>query len=257
MPVKGLPAPIEVFELLGAGQSRTRLQAAAARGLTRFVGRQAELETLRRALELASRGHGQIVAVVGEPGVGKSRLFWELTHSHRTDGWLVLESSSVSYGRATAYLPVIDLLKSYCAIEGRDDAQRIREKVIGKLLGLDRALEPLLPPLLALLDVPAEDPAWEALDPPQRRRRTLDALRRLFVRESQRQPLMLVNYRPEYRHGWGSKTYYAQLRIDPLPPESAGELLQALLGGDEALEPLRRLLLERTGGNPFFLEESV
>ncbi len=286
--VKGLADPVEAFEVTGAGPVRTRLQAAAARGLTRFVGRDAEVDRLREALERARAGHGQVVALVGEPGVGKSRLVWEFTHSHRTDGWLALESNSVSYGKATPYLPVIDLLKAYFQIEARDDGRKVREKVTGKLLTLDRALEPTLPAFLALLDVPGDDRQWQALDPPQRRQRTLDAVKRLLLRESQVQPLLLVfedlhwidtetqalldvlveslptarllllvNYRPEYRHGWGSKTYYGQLRLDPLPAESAGELLRALLGDDGTLEPLERLLIARTEGNPFFLEESV
>jgi class 3 adenylate cyclase/tetratricopeptide (TPR) repeat protein len=288
MAVKGLSEPVEVYELVGAGTARTRLAAAAARGLTKFVGRDAELDTLRRTLEQAGSGHGQIVALVGEPGVGKSRLVWEFTHSHRAHGWLVLEADSVSYGKATSYLPVIDLLKSYCGIEDRDDARRIREKLTGKLLTLDRALEPTLPALLALLDVPADDPTWHALDPPQRRQRMLDACKRLLLRESQEQPLLLVfedlhwidaetqalldslveslptarilllvNYRPEYEHAWHRKTYYQQLRLDPLPLESAQDLLTALLGDALSLGPLKRLLVERTEGNPFFLEESV
>jgi len=228
------------------------------------------------------------VALVGEPGVGKSRLFWEFTHSRCITDWLVLESSSVSYGKATAYLPIIDLLKSYFAIEDRDDVRKIREKVTGKLLTLDKSLEPTLPAFLALLDVAVGDQQWQNLDPAQRRQRTLDAIKRLLLRESQVQPLLLViedlhwidsetqalldslvetlptarilllvNYRPEYQHGWGNKTYYSQLRIDPLPPESAGELLQTLLGDEANLLPLKRLLIERTEGNPFFIEESV
>ncbi len=288
LPVKGLPEPMEVYELLGAGSVRSRLHASAARGLTRFVGRETELDQLRSAVERAGAGHGQVVAVVGEPGVGKSRLYWEFTHSHRTQSWLILESGSVSYGKATAYLPVIDLLKLYVQVEERDETRKIREKVTGKLLSLDRALEPSLPALLALLDVPVEDAAWVALDPPQRRQRTLDAIKRLLLRESQVQPLLLifedlhwidaetqalldglmeslptarilllVNYRPEYQHAWGGKTYYVQLRIDPLPPESADTLLTALLGEDQTLAPLKRVLIERTEGNPFFLEESV
>jgi class 3 adenylate cyclase/predicted ATPase len=286
--VKGLGDPIEVYELIGAGMVRSRLQAAAARGLTKFVGRAAELETLRRTLEQAGSGHGQIVALVGEPGVGKSRLVWEFGHSHRTQGWLVLESGSVSYGKATSYLPVIDLLKSYCGIEDRDDTRRIRQKVLGKVLELDPALQAVLPPLLSLLEVTVEDPQWQALDPPQRRQRTLDAVKRLILRESQEQPLLLVfedlhwidaetqalldslveslptarilllvNYRPEYEHSWHRKTYYQQLRLDPLPLESAEELLAALLGDAAALQPLKRVLIERTEGNPFFVEESV
>jgi class 3 adenylate cyclase/tetratricopeptide (TPR) repeat protein len=288
VPVKGLDSPVEVYELAGAGPRRSRLYAAAARGLTRFVGRDTELESLRQALGRAAQGHGQVVAIVGEPGVGKSRLIWEVTHSHRTHGWLIIQAGSVSYGKASAYLPVIDLLQAYFGTRDRDDHRAIREKVTGRLLTLDRTLEPDLPALLALLEVPAEGPEWQVLDPAQRRLRTLDAVRRLLIRESQVQPLLLVfedlhwidsetqtlldrlveslptarvlllvNYRPEYRHGWGSKTYYSQLRLDPLPPEGADELLQALLGADAGLAALKRLLVERTEGNPFFLEESV
>jgi class 3 adenylate cyclase/tetratricopeptide (TPR) repeat protein len=288
VPVKGLVDPVEVYEVTGAGPARTRLQTGARRGLTRFVGRDAELEQLRRALALAHDGHGQLVAVVGEPGVGKSRLVYEFTHSHRTQDWLILEAGSVSYGKATSYLPVIDLLKAYFKVHDRDTHREIREKVTGKLLTLDRTLEPTLPALLALLDVPVDDAHWQALDPAQRRQRTLDAVKHLLLRESQGQPvlvvfedlhwidaetqalldslveslptarlLLLVNYRPEYQHGWGSKTYYTQLRLDPLLPASADELLQALMGDDLSLAPLKQLLIARTEGNPFFLEESV
>jgi class 3 adenylate cyclase/tetratricopeptide (TPR) repeat protein len=286
--VKGLSEPVEVYEVAGAGLVRSRMEAAAARGLSRFVGRDAEMYALQQALEKAGAGHGQIVAVVGEPGVGKSRLFYEFTRSHRTQGWLILESGSASYGKATPYLPVIDLIKSYCQIELGDDGRKIREKLTGKLLTLDRTLEPTLPALLALLDVAVKDPQWRDLDPPQRRQRTLDAVKRLLLRESQAQPLvlvfedlhwidsetqalldnlleslptarllLLVNYRPEYQHGWGNKTYYTQLRIDPLPPESAEELLRDLLGDEIALQPFKQRLVERTEGNPFFLEEIV
>jgi class 3 adenylate cyclase/tetratricopeptide (TPR) repeat protein len=288
VPIKGLPDPAGVYEVTGAGPVRTRLQAAAARGLTRFVGRQRELDTLRQALERAGSGHGQVVAVIGEPGVGKSRLFWEFTQSHRTHGWLLLASHSVSYGKATAYLPVLDLLKGYFQIDPEDDARRRREKVTGKLLTLDQALEPTLPAVLALLEVPVEEPEWQALDPRQRRQRTLEAVKRLLLRESQVQPLLLIcedlhwidsetqafleslidslptaqlllliNYRPEYQHVWGSKTFYTQLRLDPLSSAGAQELLQALLGEDASLAPLTQLLVDRTEGNPFFLEESV
>src|SRR5213596_66902 len=183
--VKGLGEAVEVYEVTGAGPVRTRLQATATSGLTRFVGRTAELEQLQQSLEGAAQGYGQVVALVGEPGVGKSRLFHELTRSHRTRGWMVLESGAVSYGKATAYLPVIGLLKAYYQIEGRDDTRKIREKVTGKLLALDRSLEPFLPALLSLLDVAVEEPQWERLDPPRRRQRTLDGVKRLLLRESQ------------------------------------------------------------------------
>jgi class 3 adenylate cyclase/tetratricopeptide (TPR) repeat protein len=286
VPVKGLPDPIEIFWLTGAGQARTRLQAAALRGLTRFVGRDAEVEHLRRVLDRAAGGHGQVVSIVGEAGVGKSRLTYEFTHSHRVQDWLILEASSVSYGKATSYLPVIDLLKSYFKIGDRDDHRDMHAKVLGRVLSLDRALESLLSPLLALLDVPVEDGSWQALDPPQRRRRTLEAVKRLLLRESQVQPLLvvfedlhwidnetqalldslveslgsarvllLVNYRPEYQHGWGSKTAYSQMRLDALSTQHAGELLDVLLGTDPSLAPLKELLVRR--GNPFFLEETI
>jgi class 3 adenylate cyclase len=192
MSVKGLGVAIEVYEATGAGPVRARLQAAAARGLTRFVGRDHEMKQLRQALGRAASGHGQVVAIVGEPGVGKSWLVWEVTHSHRSAGWLVVQASSVSYGQATPYLPVIDLLKAYFQIEARDDPRRMREKVMGKLLALDPSLEPSLAAFLALLDVPLEDGLWAALDPPQRRQRTLEAIKRLLLREAQVQPLLLV-----------------------------------------------------------------
>ena len=199
-----------------------------------------------------------------------------------------VQAGVVAFGRATPYLAVVDLLKSYFQIEDQDDHRKIREKVTGRLFTLDRTLESMLPPLLALLDVPVEDATWQTLDPRERRLRTLAAVRGLLLRESQVQPLLvifedlhwidsetqalldsvvetvptarlllLVNYRPEYEHRWGSRTYYTQLGLDPLPPESAEALLDALLGAAPGLEPLKRLLIERTQGNPFFLEESV
>jgi tetratricopeptide (TPR) repeat protein len=288
IPVKGLAEPVEVFELVGATPVHRRLQAAMARGLMRFVGRDQELAVLMQALAQAAQGHGQLVALLGEAGVGKSRLVYELIHSHATQGWRVLESASVSYSKATPYFPVIDLLRHYCHVEEHDDTRTIRAKVTGHLLTLDEALQDTVPVLLSLLDALPEDSPFLALDPPQRRQRTFDALKRVFLRESQEQPLLLVfedlhwidseteaflnslveslptarllllvNYRPEYQHGWGSKMYYTRLRLDPLPPISAEEFLQALLGNDPGLTPLKRLLIERTEGNPFFLEESV
>ncbi|MBI4391056.1 MAG: AAA family ATPase [candidate division NC10 bacterium] len=286
--IKGLSEPVEVYEVTGATTVRARLQVATARGLTRFVGREAEIDQLRKALDQARGGRGQVVAVVGEPGVGKSRLFYEFVHSHRTHGWLILESGSASYGKATPYLPVIDLLKGYCKIEDRADTRTIRAKVTGTVLTLDETLKETIPAVLALLEALPEDGPFARLDPLLRRQRTLEAIKRLLLRESQVQPLLLViedlhwidaetqavldslieslptaailllvNYRPEYRHGWGNKTYYRQIRIDPLPPESAEELLQALLGANGALAALKHLLIERTQGNPLFLEESV
>ena len=287
-PVKGLAESVEVFELLGASAIRRRLQASAAHGLTRFVGRQHELGALQQALARAGAGHGQVVAVIGEAGVGKSRLTYEVLHAHHLQGWRVLESASVSYGTATPYFPVLDLLRRYTHVEDQDDTRTVRAKVTGQVLTLDETLQDAIPALLSLLDALPDDSPFLQLEPPLRRQRILEALKRVLLRESQVQPLLLVcedlhwidaetqalldslveslptarllllvNYRPEYQHGWGSKTYYMQLRLDPLLPASAEEFLQALLGDAPSLAPLKRLLIARTEGNPFFLEESV
>ena len=295
VPIKGLPEPVEAFELTGLGHARTRLHVAEARGLTRFVGRDLEMAALHAALTRAGSGQGQVAALVGEPGVGKSRLVREVTDAHRAHGWTVLEVGAVSAvypdaggGTTTPYLPVVNLLKSYCRIDPSDDHDAIREKIGSKVRGLGEELLPTVPAFLALLDVATGDDAWEALDPTQRRRQTLDAVKRLLLRESQKQPLLLVfedlhwidsesqavldslveslptarmmllvNFRPEYTHAWGSRSCYTQLRIDPLGQQSAEELLDGLLGKDATLEPLRALLTKRTEGNPLFLEESV
>jgi len=286
--VKGLRQPVEVFQLLGAGPIKSRLQAAAARGLTPLVGRRAELDTLHAAREKAAAGRGQIVGVVGEPGVGKSRLYWEFTHSEALAGWKVLGGGSVSYGRATAWLPLINLLRVYFRLDERDAGDVVSERVTAGLAALGDAFRPALPAMLALFDAPGADEAWQTLDPGQRRLRTLDSIKRLLLRESQAQPLLLlvedlhwidsetqtlldslvdglptarilllVNYRPEYQHGWGGRTYYTQIRLDPLAASSAEAFLKTFLGEDAALPSVVRLLIERTEGNPFFLEESV
>src|SRR5712691_1053481 len=192
VPVKGLEEPVAVFELVGASTMRRRLQAAAARGLTPFVGRQHELEALHQALAQAQAGHGQVVALVGEAGVGKSRLVHEVIHSHHTQGWRVLESASVSYGKATRYFPVMDLVKRYCHVDDGDDVRTVPAKVTGQVLTLDETLQDTLPALLALLDALPDGSPFLTLDPPQRRQRTLEALRRVLLRESQVQPLLLV-----------------------------------------------------------------
>jgi tetratricopeptide (TPR) repeat protein len=225
---------------------------------------------------------------VGEAGVGKSRLVYEFLHAHSTQGWRILASAAVSYGTATPYLPVLDLLRRLAHIASHDAPRTVRAKLTGHVLTLDAALQDALPALLALLEVLPDDDGFWHLDPLQRRRQTLDALKGILLRESQEQPLilvcedvhwidtetqalldhlvegvpmarllLLVNYRPEYQHGWGSKTYYTQLRLDPLPEASADAFLQLLLGDDPSVAALKRLLMARTGGNPFFLEECV
>jgi class 3 adenylate cyclase/uncharacterized protein YcbX len=285
--VKGVSELINVFEVTGLGPLRTRLQRSARRGLTKFVGREREMAALKAAAEQARAGHGQIVAAMAEAGAGKSRLFFEFKAVSQS-GWMVLETFSVSHGKASAYLPVIDLLHGYFGIDAGDDSRKRREKVAGKIAVLDRALEDALPYLFGLLGIVQGDDPLAQMDEHVQKRRTLEAIKRILLRESLNQPLMvifedlhwideqtqeflnlladsigtaklllLVNYRPGYSHQWNSKTYYTQVRLDPLGRESAGEMLAALLGDGDDLAALKRLIIEQTEGTPFFMEETV
>jgi class 3 adenylate cyclase/tetratricopeptide (TPR) repeat protein len=285
--VKGLAEPVEAWQLVGARGVRTRLEARAG-ALSRFVGREAETAQAARALAAAAGGRGQILAVVGDPGVGKSRVCHELARRASTQGQRLIETACLSYGASTPYLPVGALLEAVLDVDPRAEPAERRARAVARLAGLDSALAAAPAPLLALLELPVDDPAWSALDPPQRRQRTLDALRQLLLQAARQRPLvvviedlqwidaetqalldalvdgmaaapltLLVNYRPEYRHRWGGKSYYTQLRLDPLPASDADALLGALLGHDPSLRPLAALLRERTAGNPLFLEESV
>ncbi len=224
---------------------------------------------------------------MAEPGVGKSRLFYEFKAIAQS-GWMVLETFSVSHGKASAYLPVIELLHGYFGIETGDDERKRREKVTGRVVALDRALEDTLPYLFALLGMVEGADPLPPMDGKLKKRRTLEAIKQILLRESINQPLivifedlhwideatqellnllsesigtakilLLVNYRPEYSHQWNSRTYYTQLRLDPLGRESAEEMLAALLGAGAELAPLKRLIVEKTEGNPFFMEETV
>ena len=286
--VRGLRDPLSVYEVLGPGVLRTRLQVAAHRGLARFVGRQSELECLHDALESAKAGHGRIIGVAGEAGVGKSRLFHEFK-ARSQQGCMVLETFSVSHGKAFPYLPLIDLLRSYFQITPQDDERLNREKVTGRLLTLDRTLEDQLPYLLYLLGISEPGSTLPTMDAFLRRQRTFEAIAGLLVRESHDQPLivlfddlqwldsetetflrllieyvsggtrmlLLVNYRPEYAHDWGRKPHYTELHLEPLGQGEALGLLTALLGEDPSLESLKQQILEKTEGNPFFMEEVV
>ena len=285
--VKGVDTPLNVYEVLGAGPLRTRLQVSALRGLTRFVGRHSEMDQLRQALEQAKEGHGQIVGVMGEPGLGKSRLFYEFKLTSQS-GLLVLEAFAVSHGKASPYLPLIELLKEYFQIEPGGDERSRRQKIIGQVLELDRSLEDILPYLFSLLGIEDSESSLQQMDAQIRRQRTFEALKTLFLRESLNQPLilifedlhwidtetqgfldilsdsvastnllLLVNYRPEYKPEWGQKTYYTQLSLAPLGTEEAEELLNFLLGNAPSLNRLKALILERTEGTPFFMEEVV
>ena len=245
------------------------------------------MEALKHTAELAKSGRGQIVAAMAEPGVGKSRLYFEFKATSQS-GWMVLETFSVSHGKASAYSPVIDLLRNYFRIANEDDDRSRREKVTGRVVALDRSLEDTLPYLFSLLGIVEGDDPLAQMDGQAKKRRMLEAIKRIVLRESLNQPLMVIfedlhwidqqtlewlnlladsigtakilllaNYRPEYSHQWNSKTYYTQLRLDPLGEGTAEAMLNALLGDGAELAELRRLIIEKTEGNPFFMEEMV
>jgi class 3 adenylate cyclase/tetratricopeptide (TPR) repeat protein len=307
---KGISRLVEAYEVIGATAARTRVQAGAARGLTPLVGRRTEIDIFNRLVEEVTAGKGQILAMVGEPGMGKSRLVHEFTRHQLPPGWLVLEGASVSYGKATPYFPLVEMLRRYFQIVDGDRSENTRDQVVMHIVELDSMLKDAIPPILSLLGaLPDETNSpptdqhdsltgvqdfaemishFNSTDPQQRRHCILDAVKRVMIRESQRQPLLVVfedlhwvdnetqafldslveslpltrilvllDYRPEYSHRWGDKSYYTQLRVDPLHPTRAEELLQHLLGRSADLAPLRELLIRRTEGNPFFAEESV
>jgi class 3 adenylate cyclase/tetratricopeptide (TPR) repeat protein len=288
MPVKGLAHPVEVYEVISGGPARTRLQAIAWRGVTRFVGRDAEIGQLRQALTFGKSEQAQVVAVIGEPGVGKSRLVQEFVHSANTVACLILETNSASYTRSTPYLPVTELLRHYFQINIRDSTRSIQEKVTNRLLHPDPSLQDTIPPLLDLLDALAADHPFQNLDPLQHRQHTYHAVTRLLLAEALVQPLVLVfedlhwydtltlgllnelvvsartarlllfvSYRPEFRDQWKGRPNYRQLRLDPLANQNLSDLLVSLLGTDAGLLPLKNFLARRARGNPFFVEEIV
>jgi predicted ATPase/class 3 adenylate cyclase len=286
--VKGLDTPIEVYELAGAVRNRSMLSTAVAHRLSQFVGRRAELERLHQMLGEAKTGKGQVAGVTAEPGVGKTRLVYELVHSEEIRGWRLLESSSLAYEKATSYLPIIELLRRYFDIEDVDGAVQIADKVAAKLLDIDAELRSAIPPILSLLDALPVDDAFRSLDARARRYHILDALTRVILKESEREPVLIVlenlqwvdaetrvfldgllerihsvrlmlilEYRPEFVHDWQRCIGFNEVPIAPLALASAEELLKSLLGTDRSLAPLRQLLIERARGNPFFLEELV
>jgi transcriptional regulator with AAA-type ATPase domain/tetratricopeptide (TPR) repeat protein len=255
--------------------------------LSPFVDRAAELDVLRTRWDLARQGRGQVVGLVGEPGAGKSRLLLEFTRTLDPETARLLRVLVSATEDPSGARPATSLLALLFGLTAGDAAAEIRDKLARGLVALDLE-ETLLPPLAALLEVEVEDPDWIRLEPTRRARRMLEALRRVIVRESLARPVVLVledlhwidadtevaidslidavpsarllvvlAYRPEYRHRWMSKTFYTQLRVDALPPPAAGELVGHLLGEAPDVAPLKQQLVEWTEGNPFFLEECV
>ena len=287
--IKGVSQPVTAYEVVELGPLRTRLEAAARRGLVKFVGREAELIEIRRALERVQSGHGQIVGVVGEAGVGKSRLFHQFKAT-LGGGFKMLETSGVAHAKGWVYLPLVEMLQKYFDFDFQpdDDGVERRRKIENRLTQLDPGLLDTLPYVSALLGVLEADDPIAGMDGQLRKHRTLEAIKRLLVRESLAQPLliifedlhwfdaeslefltlladslpalrmlMLVNHRPGFAHPSHAKSYYRQLRLDPLEANNADQLLSVLLTDAAELGPFKKLIIEKSEGNPLFIEEIV
>jgi len=288
VPIRGLAQAVDVAELIGIETARMRFHAAVARGLGPFVGRHGECDTVLQALQRAAAGHGQVVLIVGEPGVGKSRLCWEVTREPLVRNWLRAEGGAFSHSTHVPYGALAQLLRSYCGVEDRDDPRRARDKVVARLASIGETGPWTLPAVLGLLGLPSDHAEWAALDPPRRRHFTTQAIVAWLLQESETRPvlllledlhwidegtqavldaiveriatariLLLANCRPEYRQRWEGRDWVTVKRLATLPRASTEELLRGLLGDDPSLRGLTALLAEGTGGNPLFLEETV
>jgi class 3 adenylate cyclase len=286
--IKGAARPLRVYELQGVGELRTRLDMSRMRGFTRFVGRQDEMATLEAALALALEGRGQVVGVVGEAGVGKSRLCYEFAQYCRARDIPVREAHGLAHGKAVPFLPVLELMRGFYGISERDGGEAAREKIAGRLLLLDTTLEEALPLMFEFMGVPDPERPSPVTDAEARQRQLFAVLKRGMQARSEREPavhlmedlhwfdggseawveawveavpstrtLLLVNFRPDYHAPWMQKSYYRQLPLLPLGPEAIEELLRDLLGSDPSLWDLSSRIQERTRGNPFFMEEVV
>jgi class 3 adenylate cyclase/tetratricopeptide (TPR) repeat protein len=281
--VKGKEEPQDAYELIGGSEAKTRLEASAVAGLTRFVGRAKEMETLHDALDKARSGQGQVVGIVGEAGVGKSRIIFEMRHMF--PDYTYLEGRGLHYGGSMAYLPLLDILRSYFGIKEGEREYLINKKMKEKILLLDERLMTEIAPFQDLLSL-EPDEAYRQLEPKEKRERIFEALRDLFIRESQKTPLVLMVedlhwidktseefldyligwlattpillillYRPEYSQRWGSKSYYTTIRVDQLSLPTSSELVRSILSEGEMVPELRDLILGKAAGNPLFMEE--
>lgn len=286
--VKGRIEPVQVYAVTGRRRGRSRLEVSIERGLTPLVGRERELNLLHNYLTRVKAGRGQVVGIVGEPGIGKSRLLYEFRKALEGERIIWLEGHCVAYGQNTSYLPILEILRANFQIEDGDTSLQIQEKLRRGIRQLDANLEGFLPYLGELFGLPSEDEILTQLHPHIKQWKTFEALRALMLAGSQRQPhviviedlhwldktseeylsfvieslagtpvLLLTTYRPGYAVRWAAKTYYTQIALDRLTRQEVEELLYALLGAAPRLVPLMQLLTERTEGNPFFLEETV
>jgi class 3 adenylate cyclase/tetratricopeptide (TPR) repeat protein len=286
--IKGVNEPLHVFELEGVGRIRTRLDLSRTRGFTRFVGRTSEMAALEAALERAVAGNGQVVGVVADPGLGKSRLCAEFAERCRAREIRVYEARGVAHGKGIPWLPILESLRGYFGITEQDSPRGARDKIAGRMLLLDETLAEGLPLMFDFLGVPDPDLPVPPLGPEARQKQFFDVTRRLGRARSAREPavhlyedlhwfdraseefieslveispanrtLVLLNFRPEFRASWMQRSYYQQLPLLPLGPEAIQEVLNDLLGTDSSLGRLAELIRERTGGNPFFIEEII
>jgi len=284
--IKGKEQAVEAYSLIEAGGAATRLEAAMVKGLTKFIGRQKEMAALGEAFEKARSGSGQLVSVVGEAGVGKSRLLLELRRTLATQEHTCLEGRCFHYGGTIPYLPLLDILRACFDLKEGEREFVIKKKTAEKVGGLDEKLKGILPPLHELLSLKVDDEEYARLEPQKKRERIFEAIRDLLVRESQQKPLILavddlqwidrtsdeflnyfvewlanshillvLLYRPEYTHSWGSKSYYSQIRVEQLPLSASAELVRAILEKGEVVPELREIILNRAAGNPLFMEE--
>jgi class 3 adenylate cyclase len=284
--IKGKKEAQIAYNLTGAAKLETRIEAAVARGLTKFVGRSNEIQTLKEAYEKAKSGSGQVVGVVGEAGVGKSRLIIELQHILPEGQYSYLEGRSLHYGRTTAYLPILDIMRTFFDIQENDNELVIQKKLQEKLLQIDEQFQSKLSSFQDLLSIEVYDEKYSHLDSGQKRVRIFEAIRDLFVCESEQRPVLLtiedlhwidktseeflsylidwlanthillvLLYRPEYSHNWGSKSYYNKIGVNQLSPNNSTELVKEILEGGEVVPDLNDLILGKAGGNPFFVEE--
>jgi len=284
--VKGKEELQETYELLKAGKVETRIEAAVAKGLTRFVGRYNSMAALMEAYEKVRSGSGQVLGIVGEAGVGKSRLLLECRNRLPQDEFSYFEGRCIHFGGAMAYLPILDILRSYFGVEEGENEVVIKKRMVERIFQLDEKLQGILTPLHDILSLKVEDEAYLKLEPKQRRERIFEGLRNLFVRESQNRPLVLVIedlhwidktseeyldyligwlastrillillHRFEYTHRWGSKSYFNRIGLDQLSLKSSAELVEAILERGEVAPELRELILNRASGNPLFMEE--
>jgi class 3 adenylate cyclase/tetratricopeptide (TPR) repeat protein len=284
--IKGLTEPQEAYRLVKIGDVGTRIAASVAKGLTPFVGRKNSMATLVGVFEISRSGRGQVVGMVGEAGVGKSRLLLEFRNYLPDSEFTYLEGRCLHYGGSMSYLPVRDIIKSYFGIKDDDTESEIKDKLKNTIETLDESLSAGLAPLEELLTVTVDDEEFEALNPQQKRERTFEAIRDLFVRISRDKPLIIVvedlhwidgtseefldyligslgnskimlllMYRQEYSHHWGNKSYYTQIGLSQLGTPSSIQLIQAILEGDEIAPEIKELILARASGNPLFIEE--